>query len=93
MNVGAWDDFIADCGMATKFFDEERLRQAYAARTEKSSGQPINVIQFIGLLIKIAFMRLHPDHNEGELDTPGMTPVPQCSECHGVCTPSENILF
>ena len=36
------------------------------------------VIQFIGLLVKIAFMRVHPDYTQGDLDQPWMTPVPQC---------------
>ena len=78
MDAEAWADFVADCGMATAEFDDERLQSYYDERAERNGGQPLNVIQFIGLLIRLAFLRLHPDYEEGHLDTPGMTPVPQC---------------
>ena len=77
MTAEAWDDFVADCAMETPTFDAERLREVYSERSKRNGG-PLTVIQFIGLLIKIAFLRVHPEYKKGDLDSPEMTPVPQC---------------
>ena len=74
----AWEEFFLDCGFATAQFGEERLRQVYANEVERSGADGLHVIQFVGLLIHIAFLRIHPEHQVGDLDRPGIRPVPDC---------------
>lgn len=41
-------------------------------------GGPLHVVQWVALLIQVAFLRVHPFYQPGDLDQPGMLPVPDC---------------
>ena len=77
MGQEAWEEFVDDCAFATPGLSSAKLKAVFAQEVERCGG-PLNVIQFVGLLVSIAFKRIHPEHRAGDLDKPHIRPVPEC---------------
>jgi len=77
MDQEAWEEFVDDCALATPGLSYANLKAIFAQEVERCGG-PLNVIQFVGLLVFIGFKRIHPEHRAGDLDKPHIRPVPEC---------------
>ena len=77
MGQEAWEEFVDDCALATPGLSYANLKAIFAQEVERCGG-PLNVIQFVGLLVFIGFKRIHPEHRAGDLDKPHIRPVPEC---------------
>ncbi len=78
LSRAAWERFVSDCGIASAAYGREELVKAYELEAANGGGGELHVVQWVALLIKVAFLRVHTDYKPGDLDHAGMRPVPQC---------------